>query len=59
MDMTHINTGDLEAELTRRELVMEAEFHVQRMRDAKYFCYACGMPDSWHTKDCPPDIDCT
>ena len=22
---------------------------------AKYFCYACTGPDSWHTRDCPSD----
>lgn len=54
-----ISTDDLKAEIRRRQDLESTEYWAKRIREAKYLCSACGMPDSHHTHDCPTDTDCT
>lgn len=37
----------------------ESDYWLERKRCAKYLCPDCGMPDGWHTVDCPSDTDVT
>jgi hypothetical protein len=49
------SNDELRRELARRDAAKEAAYWEERKREAKYLCHACGMPDSWHTNNCPAD----
>ena len=46
---------DLRAELARRDQERMEEYWKRQIANAKYLCSDCGMPDGWHTRDCPSD----
>ena len=45
----------LHQELNRRNKVANDLYWQERIKYAKYLCLGCGMPDSWHTTNCPTD----
>jgi len=56
-DLTSATTDELKAEISRREREAEAAYWERAKTTAKWLCPDCGMPDSWHTRDCPSDTD--
>jgi hypothetical protein len=57
--LASFSIDELRHEIARRDApAADARWEAMKTR-AKSLCSTCGGPDSWHTRDCPTDTDCT
>jgi hypothetical protein len=48
---------ELKSEISKRKNAGIDRYWADRIRNAKYLCPDCGMPDSSHTVDCISDTE--